>query len=100
MNKTRRELLGWAGIASLGLISTSAWGQGGTSACYDPAALPLSQKNRRRALSYTDTSPDPKKRCAGCAFFTGTKEGCGTCQMLSGAPVDAGGVCTSFAPRG
>lgn len=66
--------------------------------CYDAATLPLSQKNRRRSLGYLEEAADPARRCRGCAFFTGTAEGCGTCQMLNG-PVNAGASCSSFAAR-
>jgi hypothetical protein len=45
-------------------------------------------------------SPDPKKSCGKCAFFTGTTGGCGRCQMLSGGIVAAASVCDSFAPKG
>lgn len=67
--------------------------------CYDPERLPLSQKNRRRGLSYKEVSPDPKRACRGCAFFTpGKEDGCGHCGMLD-YTVNAGATCTSFTPR-
>jgi hypothetical protein len=66
--------------------------------CYDPAALPLSQKNRRRSLGYAEASSDPARHCSACSFFTAGDAGCGTCGLLGG-PVNAGGVCSSFAPR-
>ncbi|MET0588651.1 MAG: high-potential iron-sulfur protein [Novosphingobium sp.] len=69
------------------------------AACYDPAALPLSQKNRRRSLGYIDASADPKKHCGVCAFFAAGQGSCGTCQLLTGGPVNSGGVCNSFAPK-
>lgn len=75
---------------------------GGTSAlaavCYDPATLPLSQKNRRRSLSYVDAAADPARRCMGCAFFTAAEEGCGKCAMLN-ATVNSGASCNSFVQR-
>lgn len=75
---------------------------GGTKAlaavCYDPATLPLSQKNRRRSLGYLDVAADPARRCMGCAFFTAAEEGCGKCAMLS-ATVNSGASCNSFVQR-
>ena len=84
-----------APLAMLGLSGARAQ----TQACYDPAALPLSQKSQRRSLGYVEASPDPAKHCSACAFFTATTPGCGKCQLLNG-PVNGGGVCSSFAPRG
>jgi hypothetical protein len=59
----------------------------------------MSQRSRRRAVEYVDASADPAKRCGLCAFFAGDASACGTCQILSGGPVSAGGVCASFAPK-
>lgn len=67
--------------------------------CYDPAALPLSQKNQRRSLGYVDASTDPAKHCSACAFFTASQPGCGACALLN-SQVNAGAVCSSFAPKG
>lgn len=99
MIKTRRKFLGAAGLVTLGLVSGAAGGQTPVASCFDPSALSLSQKNRRRSLSYVSPSPDPKRRCGACAFFTAGEGQCGTCQILSGGPVEAVAVCTSFAPR-
>lgn len=103
MTVSRRQLvgrtLGLATFAALGL-GAGASAQDSAATCYDPAKLPFTQKSRRRALGYVDASKDPARRCGGCAFFTGTAAGCGTCQMLSAGPVDAGGVCNSFAAKG
>lgn len=99
MDRTRRNFLAAAGVATLGLMSGAARAQTSTP-CFDPAALPLSQKNQRRSLSYTSPSPDQNRRCGLCAFFTAGEGGqCGACQILSGGPVEAGAVCTSFAAR-
>ena len=101
---SRREFLSLAGKAGLGASAALALlpavsARAGEAACYDPASLPLSQRTRRRSLAYTDLSGDSARRCGLCAFFTGTTEGCGTCQMLTGGTVSAAGVCSSFAPR-
>ena len=100
MNENRRHFLAKAGIASLALLAArGAVAQDAPAACYDPAALPLSQKTRRRSLGYVDASADPKQHCSLCAFFTAGQAGCGTCQILSGGPVSAGGLCSSFAAK-
>lgn len=94
---SRRTFLAVAAAAPFAAWTASAQ----AAACYDPAKLPLSQKSMRRTLNYLEAAPDPaKKRCGLCAFFTGTQEGCGNCQLLSGAAVNAGGVCNNFAPKG
>lgn len=99
MSNTRRSFLTLAGIAPLAVLAASRAGAD-PAPCYDPATLPLSQKNRRRGLGYVEQSADPKKHCAMCAFYTASKDGCGACQMLSGAAVNAGGLCSSFALKG
>lgn len=87
-------------LAAIGVpLATLAIGTAQAAACYDPAALPLSQRNRRRSLGYVEAAADAAKRCLGCAFFTAGAAGCGTCALLNG-PVNAGASCNSFAPRG
>ncbi len=97
MHRRRFLALTVAG-APLAILATGAAAQT-AAACYDPAALPLSQKNRRRSLGYVEASTDPARHCSACTFFTAAAEGCGTCGLLMG-PVNAGAVCASFAPRG
>lgn len=97
MDSHRRRFLAFAAAAPLAAL-TIGRARAQTATCYDPAALPLSQKNRRRSLGYVEVSADPAKRCAGCVFFTAGADGCGTCGLLNG-PVSAGAVCASFAPR-
>lgn len=98
---SRRNLLGLAVAASTGLLIGASARAGTTAgACADPASLPYTQKSRRRAVGYVDKAAGPARRCSLCAFFTAGEGSCGTCQMLSGGPVDAGGVCNSFAPKG
>ncbi|WP_395395547.1 high-potential iron-sulfur protein [Novosphingobium sp. BL-8A] len=103
MTGTRRHFLRQAtGItvaASAGLFAARLGAQSNGPACYDPAALPFTQKSRRRALGYVDASPDATRHCSLCAFFTAAAAGCGTCQMLTGGPVNAGALCNSFAPK-
>jgi hypothetical protein len=80
------------------LLGASGVARAAEAVCYDSAALPFSQKSRRRAVSYQDQSDDPARHCGICAFFTGTAAGCGTCAILTG-PVNATGVCASWAPK-
>jgi hypothetical protein len=98
MNPTRRKFVVLASMAPFALAAGRSFAAE-SAACYDPAALPLSQKNRRRSLGYTDAAPDPQKHCGACTFFTPSQGTCGTCQLLTGGPVNAGGVCNSFAPK-
>ena len=95
MKLERRTFLALASSAPLLLLGNAP---AQTNACYDPSALPLSQRSRRRSLNYQDVSSDPVKHCSACSFFKSAAPGCGTCQMLSGGPVNAGAVCNSFAP--
>jgi hypothetical protein len=99
MYKSRRQFLVIAGLAPVALLMVgNAHAEG--AACYDPANASLADKNRRRSLGYVDASGDEKRRCGHCAFFTATQGACGTCQLMTGAPVVATGVCKSFAPKG
>jgi hypothetical protein len=98
MSIDRRRFLAFTAAAPLLVLGIGGVGAQ-TAICYDPAALPLSQKNRRRSLGYVEASTDPAKRCAACTFFTAGATGCGTCALLGG-PVNAGALCNSFAPRG
>ena len=66
MNPPCRPFVIIAGMAPLAFAASRAFAE--PAACYNPEALPLSQKN--------------------------------TCQLLTGGPVNAGGVCNSFAVKG
>jgi hypothetical protein len=99
MTASRRNFLGLAAAAPLAILAAKAANAAAPAACYDPAALPLSQRNRRRSLGYIEMSSDAKKRCGACAFFTAAANAsCGSCQLL-GSTVNAGAVCTSFAAK-
>jgi High potential iron-sulfur protein len=95
------QVLAVAGLAPFAAIWGSRAFAADTAVCYDPVALSLAQKRQRRAIGYVEPSADANKRCARCAFFTsgGKPVNCGTCQLLSGGPVVASGVCNSFAPK-
>lgn len=108
---SRRALITDAARASLGIaaapviagviagVVTPGVASAAEAACYDPASLTLSQRTRRRALGYVDASADPARRCGLCAFFAAGAAGCGTCQILSGGPVSASGLCSSYAAK-
>lgn len=114
MNNSRRDFLAHGlALASLA-VPGAALAQG--AVCADPASLPLSQKNRRRSVGYSEPSADAARACGLCTFFTASNSGsnsanisgsiseskaaCGTCTMLGGGPVSAQGVCTSFTAKG
>lgn len=96
MPSSRRKVLA---LAALALIARAPSAAAEGAACYDPDALPLSQKSRRRSLGYVELSSDPARRCGACSFFTAASPDCGACAMLGGGPVKAGAVCRSFAPK-
>ena len=98
---SRRRLLLAAAVTPLLFAWRSSALAADAPVCVDPAALTLAQKRQRRAINYVEPSPDAKKRCSGCAFFkaAGQRSGCGTCQLLSGGPVAANGLCNSHAPK-
>ena len=95
------RLLVAGAIAPVVLASRSNALAADSAQCYDPAALPLAQKRQRRAIGYVEPSTDPAKKCGGCAFFSpnGRPASCGKCQLLSGGPVTAVGLCNSFARK-
>lgn len=99
MKQSRRKFVGFVAMSPLFAFSASRAWAADTTACYDPAALPLSQRNRRRSLGYVSPAPQPQRRCGLCNFFASGAAGCGTCQLLSGGPVEAAAVCNSFAPK-
>jgi hypothetical protein len=96
---SRRGLLRAAGAIPLVLVAGRLAAADTPAVCADPAKLPLARKSQRRALGYVEPSTDPKRRCGACAFFTAAGAGCGTCQLMSGGPVSAFGVCNSFAAK-
>lgn len=100
MNRSRRNFLACAGLAPIALIvEGSSSSAQSPPACYDPAALTLADKSRRRSLGFVETSGDEKRRCGHCAFFRLTRGSCGSCQLMTNAPVTVSSVCNSFAPN-
>ncbi|MBV1691030.1 hypothetical protein KRR38_25960 [Novosphingobium sp. G106] len=98
MKVDRRRILTSAAVGVLSAVIGIGGARAQNAACYDPATLPLSQKSRRRSLGYAEASSDQAKHCSVCTFFTAGQPGCGACQLLNG-PVNAGAVCSSFAPH-
>ena len=96
---SRRRFLGLAAFVPLAGLAARSAHASEAAACYDPATLPRAQKSLRRSLGYDEKSADAKRQCRLCAFYTAAQGDCGTCQMLSGGPVNAGGVCNSFAAK-
>ena len=98
MDKNRRQFLAIAGLVPIIAITAKA-ASAAEPVCYDPAAIPLTQRNRRRAISFVEQSSDPARRCGVCAFFHAQTGECGTCDMLGRGQVTARGVCTAFAKK-
>ena len=98
---SRRGLIGLAAGAPLLLagLATAGRAEDAPAICVNLDTLPASQKSMRRSLGFKLQSPDPKKHCGICAFFTGVAGGCGKCQLLSGGAVAATGVCDSWAAK-
>lgn len=99
MPANRRKVLALAALTPLAALTWASSASAGAS-CYDPDALPLSQKSRRRSLHYSEASSDPARHCSACNYFTPSSAGCGACAMLGGGSVNAGAVCSSFAAKG
>lgn len=93
---SRRNVLGLlAGCAGLCVTVTA-----GAQVCVDPTKLSPGDRSLRQSLNFKDKSPDPKRSCSGCAFYSAAQAaGCGRCVMLSGGPVDGGSVCDSWTAR-
>ena len=97
---SRRDLLGLAVAAPVLVLGLrSATRAADAAVCFNPDLLPASQKSMRKALGFVAVSADAAKSCSRCAFFTATVAGCGKCQLLTGGPVTATGVCRSWAKK-
>lgn len=97
MQLTRRNLVALAAAAPFGVIARPL--PASDAPCPDPGSLTMAQKSLRSALGYSDVSSDPKRRCGACAFFATPQGNCGSCQLMSGGPVNSAGMCNSFAPK-
>jgi hypothetical protein len=96
------------GAAAL-LLSLAGCGGGGHSSnavtgavCADPNTMTDSEQSTRKGVGYVERSPNPNQVCGGCAFFHAGATGsqCGTCDVLSGAPVNGHGHCNSWSAKG
>ncbi len=65
-------------------------------ACAEPAGNP-DELAARKAVAYTESTPDPSKDCAKCRHFVGAADSCGTCKLLKG-PIHPKGSCKVFSP--
>lgn len=98
MTHSRRNFIAFAGALPFAAFAARS-AHAADAACYNPATLPFSQRNRRRSIGYVELSSNPKQRCGLCAFFKSEAGDCGTCEILSGGPVTAKSYCTSFAAK-
>jgi hypothetical protein len=98
---SRRQVLIRSALIPLGGVLASVL-KGRASAadatCVNMATMGASEKSGRMDLHWTATSPNPKKTCSICAYFTGTSAGCGNCQILNG-PTSVGGYCDSWSAK-
>lgn len=97
----RRAFLGAVGASATAVVSLpvlSGCGGGGEANCNDMSGVPPEGLATRRSMAYVENSPDPAKRCTGCALYTAAPNQCGTCQAFPG-PVSPNGTCNAFAPR-
>jgi hypothetical protein len=83
------------------LLSLATPAAAAPDACVDVDALPRSERNLRRTNNFQMQSDDPKKVCAGCAFFTpnAAVPGCGQCAIFNGGGVTAASRCDRWTKR-
>ena len=94
-------LWGLAGCgAGAGGSASGNAGGGSQTVCADPQKLSDDEQSMRAAAHYNETSPDPQKVCAGCAFFGAAQSpgACGQCEMFHG-PVNSHGHCDSWSAK-
>ncbi|RJF93900.1 hypothetical protein D3876_06365 [Sphingomonas cavernae] len=95
---TRRSALTLFACLPLGFAGLS--GAARAADCVNQATLSAAQKSMRKSLGFKAPSPDPKKKCGACSFFTASGNGCGKCALLSGGVVSPDAVCDSWAAKG
>jgi hypothetical protein len=68
--------------------------------CAKPSALSEAEKQQRKLDNYTERSPDPRKTCSGCRFFTAgaAPAACGKCEIFNG-PANPKGKCDDWTAR-
>ncbi len=94
---SRRSAIGHLVLLPLGLALAAR--ASASEVCFDPDALPASQRSFRKSLGFELKASDPSRACIGCAFYTASSETCGTCRLLSGGPVEPTSTCRSFAAK-
>ena len=99
----RLGLTASAGVAAAAVLSSCGAKKeaAGAAACASPETLSPSDQSLRQANHYVEKSADAAKTCAGCSFYTAAADGssCGTCQIYTGGPANAGGYCDSWAAK-
>lgn len=68
--------------------------------CNDTTGLTPEDIQQRTNLQYVDQTPDPTKRCDGCALYVAPAAGaaCGGCNLVKG-PIAPAGYCTSWVAK-
>jgi hypothetical protein len=92
-NVTRRGLIAFG----MGLAGATALGVGSASAYELVCANPDVEAKRKRAVHYTEKTPDPAKDCDGCLWYE-SRDDCGNCRILS-TKVNPDGYCDSWSAR-
>lgn len=74
------------------------WACSRKPSCTDVTGLsPEDVTQRLNTAGYADNSPDPAKKCSGCAQFQ-AGSGCGTCKVIKG-PINPEGTCKLWVAR-
>jgi hypothetical protein len=70
------------------------------ASCNDVTGLSPDDIQQRTNLQYVDQTPDPSKRCDGCALYVAPAAGatCGGCNLIKG-PISPAGYCTSWVQK-
>lgn len=69
--------------------------------CSDVTGLTPEEVQARNVTNqYTETAPDPAKKCSGCAQWTGAPnaKSCGGCKVVKG-PINPDGWCKLFVAK-
>src|ERR1700683_5310976 len=85
-------------IARAARYISNGYGEESEGAVWGNRSTLSPAENRQRRLdNYTENSPDPRKSCSGCSFFTaGTgPAACGKCQIFNG-PANPKGGCDDW----
>lgn len=96
MKISRRDMMRLCAVTPLTIVTVA---EAVAAAPASSSGMALSQMNRRSALGYIEMSKDSARRCGLRTFFTSAEGGCGVCQLLSGGPVSASAVCSSYVAR-